>query len=83
MKSEGGGASINLVGCARFKAPSNRLGIELMKWIILCAVELFFHIVLFVFVAIQQYSMFLFETLYLYQHGIICVNQIQDGGFQL
>ncbi len=51
MKSEGGGASVNVVGCARFKAPSNRLGIELMKWIILCAVELFFHIVLFVFVA--------------------------------
>jgi hypothetical protein len=51
VKSEGG-ASVNVVGCARFKAPSNRLGIELMKWIILCAVELFFHIGLFVFVAI-------------------------------
>ncbi len=45
-------ASIHVVGCARFKAPSNRLGIELMKWIILCAVELFFHEALFVFVAI-------------------------------
>jgi hypothetical protein len=54
-----------------------------MKWIILGAVELFFHIVLFIFVAISQYSVFLFETLYLYQHGFICVNQIRDGGFQI
>ena len=50
VKSEG--TSINVAGCARFKAPSNRLGIELMKWILLCAVELFFHEALFVFVAI-------------------------------
>jgi hypothetical protein len=71
-----------VAGCARFKAPSNRLGIELMKWIILCAVELFSHEALFVFVIITVFRI-LFVTLYLYQHGVICVKQIQDVGFQL
>jgi hypothetical protein len=50
VKSEA--ASTNAVGCERFKAPFHRLGIELMKWIILCVFELFSHVVPFTFVAI-------------------------------
>jgi len=40
------------VGCGRFRALSHCQGIELTKWIILCAFELFFHVVPFAFVAI-------------------------------
>ena len=32
---------------------------------------------------INTIAVVLFETLYLYQQGAICVNQVQDSGFQL
>jgi hypothetical protein len=61
-----------VAGCARFKAPSNRLGIELMKWIIFCAVKLFSHEALFVFVTITVFRVFVCDSVSIPARDHLC-----------